>query len=104
MTIDLPQSHRMRITITEGDSRLVLKYCALANIAYLYILQRDTGALGFYPVLDAIQSCNWDDFTWDVETNTDLEIYFPELTSLHYDLILEITGMGKCLLISGYNL
>ena len=95
MTIDLSPSHRMRIVIIESDSNLVLKYCALENIAYLYILPRDTSSFDFYPALDAIRSCNWDDFNWNVETNTDLEIYFSKSTSsLHYGLILEITGIN----------
>ena len=87
----------MQIVIIESDSNFVLKYCALENIAYLYILPRDTSSFDFYPALDAIRSCNWDDFNWNVETSTDLEIYFSKSTSsLHYGLILEIIGMSIC--------
>ena len=89
--------------IVESDPYLVLKYCALANISYLFILQQYTSYFDFYPALDAIRGCSWDDFTSDGETNTALEIYFPELTfSVHYNLILEITGMVKYGIINGY--
>ena len=75
----------------------------MADISYLYILQKYTSYFDFYPTLDVIRGCSWDDFTSDVETNTALEIHFPELTfSEHYNLILEITGMGKYRIINGY--